>query len=691
MATPRQRYSRDQSPSQGLAPLLVLALWGAVVLFLIATRGILGGLIPALIVPTALGVNLVINRWAERRRWSEPIHRLAIQLATLTEEPDQPLDLAGTPELTELVRAITELRIAWLEASRLGASAAYYREMIAGGVSNTQPQKPNTTMTRSGMLAAYPIAGAEGFDPNLSGDFSTTDMVNRLEPGTLRWIESSPAEQQFLGWDLTALRRKSFLEVVHAEDHPRVTEQIGAALEKGEVHGLILRVKTAQGKPKAVEMNIGVRYGADRGVSHLRCHLTDVTDKLRADRELKLRTRELTQVNEQLRQINRELEDLKDRYTDLYQNAPAMYYSLESDARVLDCNDTLLHTLGYPRDRLVGRPFDVVLAEHDRAGFAAQAAELRRHGALEMESKWVKANGELIDVWVSAKAVRGLDGKFLHTRSVAQDVTARHRLEAELKEKNERLAGTIEELSRKNREMDEFTHVVSHDLQEPLRTLIAFSDFLLKDYGDRFEDDGREYVRYLVEASQRMRALIQGLLHLSRAGKVTGEFTPVNLEELLDVVRADLRELVRSRGAEIRKSGPLPTLWGDRDRIGQLLANLISNGLKYNQSARLWVEVGVVTPESESDPWATLSIRDNGIGIAPQFHAKIFQLFRRLHTREEYEGTGAGLALCLKIVQAHGGRIWVESLPNEGATFFVKLKRNLHPASPTSTQVSHVP
>src|SRR5262249_34570291 len=159
------------------------------------------------------------------------------------------------------------------------------------------------------------------------------------------------------------------------------------------------------------------------------------------------------------------------------------------------------------------------------------------------------------------------------------------------------------------------------DLQEPLRTLIAFSDFLLKDYGERLDPSGKEYVRYLVEASRRMRALIHGLLHLSRAGKVTGELEPVNLEEVISVVKADLGELVRCRAAEIRTVGPLPTVWGDRDRLGQLIANLVSNGLKYNQSKPPRVEVGTLTQESGS--WVTLYLRDNGIGIDPQFHGKI--------------------------------------------------------------------
>ncbi|MBX6315116.1 MAG: histidine kinase [Isosphaeraceae bacterium] len=243
--------------------------------------------------------------------------------------------------------------------------------------------------------------------------------------------------------------------------------------------------------------------------------------------------------------------------------------------------------------------------------------------------------------------------------------------EAELREMNERLARINEELIRKNKELDDFSYAVSHDLQEPLRTLIAFSDFLMRDYGDRLDEAGREYVRYLGEASRRMRALIHDLLACARAGRVTREFEPVDLEEVLEAVQTDLAELIRSRGAEVRVQVPLPRVWGDRDRIGQLFANLISNGLKYNRSPVPIVEIG--TGPDDRSGQATLWVRDNGIGIDPQFHAKIFQIFRRLHPREEYEGTGAGLAICQKIIQAHGGRIWVESVPGAGSTFYLTL------------------
>ena len=237
-------------------------------------------------------------------------------------------------------------------------------------------------------------------------------------------------------------------------------------------------------------------------------------------------------------------------------------------------------------------------------------------------------------------------------------------------------------------------HTIS---KNPCALFTAFSDFLLRDHGDRLDAHGREFVQYIVDASRRMRALINDLLRLSRAGMVTNEFGAVNLEDVVARIQTDYAELTRARQGAIRVLGPLPIVWGDKDRIGQLLGNLIGNGLKYHRGDGPLVEIGVdrepavetracpgpAELQAQDQAQATFFVRDNGIGIDPKFHGKIFQMFRRLHTPEEFEGTGAGLAICEKIIQAHGGCIRVNSELGRGSTFRVSLPTppNLEPVA----------
>jgi PAS domain S-box-containing protein len=558
----------------------------------------------------------------------------------------------------------------------------------SGGVDESPrplPDEPSTadrahsmddSMTRSGLFDSRPTSDGE-IDISSSGNFSIVDMVDRLEPSQFRWIESSLAEQQFLGWSLVQLQRMSFLDLVHEDDRKPAEDAFRQAVAKGEYLGLVVRIRTSQGRTKAVEVNAGARYGADQKVSYLRCHLTDITDKVRAERELRIRSRELKQLNEQLRQINRELEELKDRYTDLYENAPAMYLSLDAEGRVVDCNHTVLETLDRRREDLIDRSFEEFLHPSELSRDRSLFSELLRSGSIESESRWVRSNGATIEVWFSGKVLPRPRGGAPQVRCVAQDLTARHRLESELRDTNRSLERAIEELSAKNRELDEFVYVVSHDLQEPLRTMTAFSEFLLEDHVDRMGAEGEDHLRRIANAARRMQSMIHGLLRLSRAGKVVDEFGSISLADLAAVVRTDLGELIRDRGAEVVVVDPEATLWGDRRRLQQLLSNLMSNAIKYNRSRRPRVEVGLAAPGDHNcghtGRGSTLFVRDNGIGIDARNHQKIFQPFRRLHSREEFEGTGVGLALCAKIAQAHGGRICVESTPGEGTTFLVHL------------------
>ncbi len=439
----------------------------------------------------------------QRRRRLE---RLARSIHALADNPKAPLVLPADPELRAVKLGLDRIRNRFLEE----------RESSDISPQSSASPFPEAPMTRSGLYESPPTIGA-GLDPNLSADLSITDeMVCRLDPRSLCPIDASPAAERFLGWPLEKLKVMTFPEIVHPDHRDLAREQLRASTIKGEAHGLIYRIKTAKGATKAIEMNVSARYAPDCTVSHLRCHLADVTAKLQASRELRRRTRELALANEQLRTINRELQELKDRYGDLYQNSPAMYFSLDPEGRLRDCNNTMLRTLGLGRNDLIGRLYTTLLPESLHGDYVERYAQFLREGHIEVPSRWVKPDGSVIDVWITGTAVRAADGQLLYSRSVAQDVTTRRQLEAELSQKNARLASANEELSRKNRELDEFSHVVSHDLQEPLRTLIAFSDFLQQDCGDRLGDDGKEYLRYLVDASRRMRAMIGDLLDLSR-------------------------------------------------------------------------------------------------------------------------------------------------------------------------------
>jgi PAS domain S-box-containing protein len=380
----------------------------------------------------------------------------------------------------------------------------------------------------------------------------------------------------------------------------------------------------------------------------------------------------LAQANALLRQSNAGLERLKESYRDLYHQAPALYFSLDPGGRFAACNDTMLGTLGYAREDLLGKSYTRLLTPDGARRFLHDPGAYARTG--EVEARWVKKDGSVIDVWVRTAPILDEQGRFVRSRSAAQDVTERNRLANIVRAKAEELQQANERLRRINQELEEFTYVVSHDLKEPLRTLEAFSTFLQQDYGQALGGDGAEYIGHLVAASRRLGRLIDDLLALSRAGKFINTPGAFDLGEAVRVVVADLSDLIHRKGARVLVDGELPRVAGDRERVGQLVANLIGNGLKYNQNSCPEVVIGV------AGDGVTVFVRDNGIGIPPQYHEQIFRLFRRLHRREEYEGNGAGLAICKKIVEAHGGRIWVESEVGRGATFYFTLPAPPSPA-----------
>jgi len=236
-----------------------------------------------------------------------------------------------------------------------------------------------------------------------------------------------------------------------------------------------------------------------------------------------------------------------------------------------------------------------------------------------------------------------------------------------VEEANVSLQYRTAELGRSNAELELFAYVASHDLQEPLRMITSYTQLLAKRYRGQLDSDADEFIEFVVDGATRMSALINDVLNYSRVGSRDLELTSADCEEILDRVLMNLRQRVEETGAVVTHD-PLPTIIADSSQLAQLFQNLVDNAIKFCTEKSPAVHIGA---HQEGDGW-TLFVRDNGIGIDRSYNERIFQAFQRLHSRE-YPGTGIGLAICKKIVERHGGRLWIESEPGHGSTFSFTL------------------
>jgi light-regulated signal transduction histidine kinase (bacteriophytochrome) len=251
----------------------------------------------------------------------------------------------------------------------------------------------------------------------------------------------------------------------------------------------------------------------------------------------------------------------------------------------------------------------------------------------------------------------------------------REELERQVQERTQSLAQMTLELERKNKELEQFAYVASHDLQEPLRTISSFLDLLSNQYKDRLDDKAGKYMTFILQACDRMKVLINDLLEYSRIGRKK-ESEKVNLNEIVHAVLADLNKAITDAGAQI-KVGKMPVITAYPTEMKQIFQNLVINAIKFRKKdVPPKIEISA---EQQNGDWKFM-VRDNGIGIDAQHSDRIFVIFQRLHTRNEYEGSGIGLSNCKKIAELHKGKIWVESKPGEGSSFYftVKEQNELH-------------
>jgi PAS domain S-box-containing protein len=340
-------------------------------------------------------------------------------------------------------------------------------------------------------------------------------------------------------------------------------------------------------------------------------------------------------------------------------------FTVTFDGRILFCNAQFGEMVQCPLERVVGRSVDDFIAPADRAAAASLLAAAQKSPARQ-RLKFRTGDGQLVPAHVAANVLHQPD--HMSICIVASDLTELENsteLIARLRRQQETLRKTAAELKRSNSELEQFAYVASHDLQEPLRIVSSFLKLLKERYDDRLDDRGRQYIDFAVDGAHRMLQLIRDLLEFSRTHSRRPHLRPVCVNEALDKAVANLRESIDQAGATITR-GELPKVFADPTQLMQLLQNLVGNAVKFRHPQR---PCKIHVSANRTDGTWQISVSDNGIGIDPKQHDRIFVIFQRLHTREQYAGTGIGLALCKKIVERHGGRIWVESQIDKGSTF----------------------
>ena len=344
---------------------------------------------------------------------------------------------------------------------------------------------------------------------------------------------------------------------------------------------------------------------------------------------------------------------------------------LDPQGRVTSWNEGAERIKGYRPEEIIGQHFsrfypaeDIARGKPDEELRVATAA-----GRVEEEGWRIRNDGTRFWAHVTITAMRDTAGGLRGFSKVTRDFSERKRFEQALMESNSAQARHLSEIQSVNKELEQFAYVASHDLQEPLRMVASFTQLLAERYHGRLDEKADKYIRYAVDGAKRMQTLINDLLRLSRSGKSDKPAEQIDTEPLVAEAIQNLGKAIEESGAQIVVAAGLPTVMGERTQLGQVFLNLIGNAIKFRggKEPKINVSAGRGTGE-----WI-FEVRDNGIGIAAEFHDRIFVIFQRLHQRAAYEGTGIGLALVKKIVEHHGGRIWLESAVGTGTSFFFTI------------------
>jgi PAS domain S-box-containing protein len=367
-------------------------------------------------------------------------------------------------------------------------------------------------------------------------------------------------------------------------------------------------------------------------------------------------------------QISRDISERREteaKYRGLLEAAPDSMVVVNQNGEIVLLNLQAEKQFGYRRDELVGQKVKNIIPEGfaerliaDGTRTAADALAQQIGTGIELAAR--RKDGSDFPIEIMLSPLESTEGVLV--TAAIRDITER-------KKSEQQLVKTVGELKRSNDELQQFAYVASHDLQEPLRMVASYTQLLAKRYKGRLDSDADEFIAFAVDGSNRMQGLIQDLLAYSRAGTNGKALHEISSEKALKDALANLRAAIQESGAVVTHDS-LPAIITDDTQLVQVFQNLVGNAIKYRSAEDPRVHVSAT--KNGGSEW-TFSVRDNGLGIDPQYFERIFVLFQRLHGREEFKGTGIGLTICKKIVERLGGRIWVESQPQKGSTFHFAL------------------
>lgn len=348
----------------------------------------------------------------------------------------------------------------------------------------------------------------------------------------------------------------------------------------------------------------------------------------------------------------------------------AIVATTDAKGLITSVNERFCRISKYSREELLGQNHRIINSGHHPKGFFQDmwktiATGNVWHGEIKNRAK----DGSFY--WVGTTIVPFLNagGQPWQYMAIRFDITDRKRVEEELKAKHAELEARADALARSNAELEQFAYVASHDLQEPLRMVSLYTQLLAKRYKGKLDPDADDFIRYASEGAQTMVGMIRDLLTYARLGAAAPNAMPVPVDAALDGALLNLRAALDDAQPTLQR-GPLPQVPGDLGQFTQLFQNLVGNALKFRAAGRpLHLEIGA---EKDAGCWR-FWVKDNGIGFNREQAERIFTLFQRLHPRNAFPGNGIGLAFCKRIVERHGGRIWVESAPDSGSTFLFTL------------------